>query len=995
MNLNYTLVCLFLGLQCIGFAQSWNPNKVSPRLQTAIQETPNAYFDVSFLLSDRADIQSLDLKFRQQKADRGTRARAVIAELQKKAQQTQSPILAILNQSEKVQYNSIRPYWVVNIIYAKVQKEVIEILSLDNRIAMIDINSILELDEYQNESIHQNTAMPVVPNGIEPGLAAINAPAMWALGYTGYGSKVLSMDTGVDPTHPALANQYYGNKVGDDLAWYDYNNPNSAPNDCGDHGTHTIGTMVGLDKTTNDTIGVAFQAQFMAAQAICGFGSSDNLASFQWALDPDGDSTTFTDMPDVINNSWQDPSVSGTQCWTTNNPYRDLFIALEAAGVAVVFSAGNGGPDSLTITPPKNINLDTVNVFCVAAVNGNFSSFPIASFSSIGPSVCGGTGSLLIKPEVAAPGQSVRSCEPNNTYGTKSGTSMAAPHVAGALLLLRQAFPNLHSRDLKMALFQSAVDLGDPGEDNTFGNGIIDVYAAYNYLIGLGNQPAPPYANNDLALEGISNIGDVICDTVFSPIIQAYNQGTDTVYNAIIQLEYENGTLDSVVWSGAVAPFEFFDINFPMQMPGVGYYRLTFKVVSVNGVADERNENDILKKDFLLTDIQAAEGIDGSACVNSDILLRANTPLDGEIQWYDSPTVTTPIGVGNSYLASPIDNDSTDVVYYADIIQQDSLGMPDNSNGGGGFVNNLNAGLKFNALSSFTLKSVTVYTDVVGGRRIEVVNSAGTVIRSKVVSLASTGEHQLELNFQIPAGQAYEIRPSIRAEYYFNAAGTSYPYVVPEIVEITGSNQGNAYYYFYNWEIEYGSPCGRTPVVASADTGSHVTDFLVLADTINQFAITDIPFTDNTVGATSWFWDFGDGTTSTTQNPTHHYNESGTYNVILSTTGSDGCSDAHQRTILVENAFPVNTETSLSNFGTVNIYPNPSQSDFIIDFDLENVQMVQGQVFDLLGRQVLQLPKQRIQNEQIQLNTNALNKGLYLLHLKIGANTVVRKLMKL
>ncbi len=994
MNLKYTLIFFLLGLQSIGLAQNWDASKVSDRLQAAIQESPNDYHDVSFLLSDRADIQSLDVQFRQQNADRGTRAHAVITALQQKAQQTQPPILAILNQSEKVQVNSIRPYWVVNIIYAKVQKELIETLSMDSRIAMIDLNAILELDEYQNEEAIENAMMPVIPNGIEPGLAAINAPAMWALGYRGYGAKVLSIDTGVDPTHPALASQYYGNVVGDDLAWYDYNNPNSPPNDCGDHGTHTIGTMVGLDKTTNDTIGVAFQAQFMAAQAICGFGSADNLASFQWAIDPDGDPATFNDMPDVINNSWQDPSVSATQCLTTNNPYRDLFIALETAGIAVVFSAGNGGPDSLTITPPKNINLDTVNVFCVAAVNGNFPSFPIAGFSSRGPSQCGGTGTLLIKPEVAAPGQSVRSCEPNNTYGNKSGTSMAAPHVAGALLLLRQAFPNLHARDLKLALFHTAVDLGDPGEDNTFGNGIIDVFAAYNYLISLGNQPAPPYANNDLALEGVSNINDIVCDTEFSPILNAYNQGTDTIYNAVVQLIYEDGTVDSVAWSGVALPFEAFDIPFSTQMPGTGYYRLRFEVVSVNGIADERNENDFLNKSFLLTDIQPVEGVDGTACVNAEILLQANTPINGEIRWYNSPTLQTPIGTGSSYLADPIDNDSTDVVYYADVIQQDSLGMPDNSNGGGGFINDLNAGLKFNALAPFTLKSVTVYTDVIGGRRIEVVNSAGTVIRSKVVGLASVGEHKLDLNFQIPAGQEYEIRPSIRAEYYFSAGG-AYPYIIPEIVEITGANQGNAYYYFYNWEIEYGSPCGRTPVMASADTGTHVTDFLVLGDTINQFAITDIPFTDNTVGATSWLWNFGDGTTSTDQNPTHHYNESGLYNVILSTTGVDGCSDAHQQTILVENAFPVNTENTLDDFGSINIYPNPSQGDFIIDFDLSSSQLIQGQVFDLLGRQMLQLSKQNIQSEQIHLNTNNLEKGLYLLQLKVGSKTIVRKLMKL
>ncbi|NIV72239.1 MAG: S8 family serine peptidase, partial [Calditrichae bacterium] len=129
-----------------------------------------------------------------------------------------------------------------------------------------------------------------------------------------------------------------------------------------------------------------------------------------------------------------------------------------------------------------------VNIWATGAVNGHNPSFPIASFSSRGPSTCGGTGSLLIKPEACAPGVSVRSSQFNNQYGTLSGTSMACPHVVGAIALLKQAFPQFTGHQLKLALYNSAQDLGASGEDNTYGMGIIDVYAAFQSL-GVPNPP--------------------------------------------------------------------------------------------------------------------------------------------------------------------------------------------------------------------------------------------------------------------------------------------------------------------------------------------------------------------------------------------------------------------------------------------------------------------------------------------------------------------------
>jgi hypothetical protein len=111
--------------------------------------------------------------------------------------------------------------------------------------------------------------------------------------------------------------------------------------------------------------------------------------------------------------------------------------------------------------------------------------YPIAGFSSRGPSGC---DQLTIKPEVAAPGVDVVSCFRGGGYTSFSGTSMAGPHVSGVCALMREIDPDLEVDRAKQILMDTAVDLGEPGEDNAFGWGLIDAYAACLAVMhGYGN----------------------------------------------------------------------------------------------------------------------------------------------------------------------------------------------------------------------------------------------------------------------------------------------------------------------------------------------------------------------------------------------------------------------------------------------------------------------------------------------------------------------------
>lgn len=981
---------LIIALFFVAFANAQydlSSPKISQRLAEKILQDPNEQMDIIILLADKVDVEALRKQFDANRTSIPVRTETTIRLLKQKANATQPNLIHALS-NFGVSQDQIQRYWIVNMLKVKMKPgEVIPLVNLDE-ISYLDINGALELDEFTTESCEDRVEGITAINGIEPGLAAINAPAMWALGYTGFGSKALSIDTGVEDTHPAIANNYEGLFSSNALAWFDFSGGSDAPNDCDGHGTHTVGTMLGLDRVTNDTIGVAFDATWLGSKAICGFGSADNMASFQWAIDPDGDSTTTADMPTVICNSWQDPSASGSQC---GGMYQSLFDAVEAVGIAVVFSAGNAGPSASTITPPKNVNNDLVSVFCVGALNVGSSNVTIANFSSRGPSTCGDTGSFLIKPEVSAPGQGIRSADLGGIYSLKSGTSMAAPHVSGAILLLKQAFPYLTGRDLKLALYFSAIDMGDPGEDNVFGMGMIDVYAAYQYLINQGHVPANPYANRDLAVQNLA-LPEVACDTnlTIEPTVEMVNLGTDTIYNAVIRYTLSTGLTDTVHWNGMAAQGDTLFITVsPITLNG-GFYDFEIESELINGQIDERVVNNKVFRSFLLTASQEVATQNTITCQGADALLYASHPsATGEIRWYEQPENGLHVGVGNSFTVSDLQND---VTYFTDVIESTAVGLSDNSSGTGFESGDLNTYLEFDCFTSFVLKTVKVYTNSTGGRKIVLRDNFGNIVAQKLLNIQQTGENIIELNWKVPTGENFQLGVDLVSNYYVNTNGATYPYTVQDVLTIKGSNLGqNAYPFFYDWQIEYGSPCGRVPATALVGTGTINANFSASVDSIDlQLTNGEVTFTDSTSNAVTWFWDFGDGNTATTQNPTHTYTQPGDYEVYLNATNSNGCSDAKMQSVTVVN-FPVSTTAVDVLNQAIQVYPNPTNDmlniAFANDFQPYNLTLVNA-----VGQ--LMMTQKKVSTNKLQLNLSNYPKGIYFLQLEIGSQKVVKKVVR-
>ncbi len=297
-------------------------------------------------------------------------------------------------------------------------------------------------------------------------LGAVNAPAMWQNGVDGSGVVVALMDSGVDYNHPDLGASWRGGGN----SWYDPHGQHTAPYDATGHGTQVMGVIVG-GSASGSPIGMAPGAQWIAVKIYDDSGQStysDIHLGFQWLLDPDGQPDT-ADAPHVVNNSWGLGNALN-ECLTE---FQEDIQALKNAGIAVIFSGGNYGPSDASNVSPANYP----ESFAVGAVDENLAA---TTFSSRGPSVCDGG----FFPDVTAPGVDIYTTDRTfggvfpDSYTLATGSSFAAPHAAGAIALLKDAHPGATLDELESALINSSVDLGEPGPDDTFGHGVIDVAEA-------------------------------------------------------------------------------------------------------------------------------------------------------------------------------------------------------------------------------------------------------------------------------------------------------------------------------------------------------------------------------------------------------------------------------------------------------------------------------------------------------------------------------------
>ncbi|HQC22015.1 MAG TPA: S8 family serine peptidase, partial [Anaerolineaceae bacterium] len=368
--------------------------------------------------------------------------------LSKAAKTSQARVASYLENS-KVEYQS---YWIKNTILVESSNKA----TLNGLMSFPEIKAI---SPRQNFILYEpDKSAAIMDNGIkaiEPNLTHINADDVWAMGINGAGMVVANIDTGVRFSHQALVAQYRGNLGGGTFNHnYNWFNPDdhsdNVPRDGNGHGTHTMGTMVGNDGGSNQ-IGIAPGAKWIACAGCPDGGCTDSalLGCGQFIAAPtdlSGANANPDKRPNAVNNSWGDCSRS------YDNWFEGVISAWHAGGVYPIFSNGNSSNCGYSSPPGLNTVGNPARSGNVTGVgssgeqNGQY-----ASHSNWGPTDNADTvnptgGFIYMKPQVIAPGVSIRSSTPGSDTEYQdgwSGTSMSAPHVTGLVALIWQAAPCL------------------------------------------------------------------------------------------------------------------------------------------------------------------------------------------------------------------------------------------------------------------------------------------------------------------------------------------------------------------------------------------------------------------------------------------------------------------------------------------------------------------------------------------------------------------------
>jgi subtilisin family serine protease len=307
-----------------------------------------------------------------------------------------------------------------------------------------------------------------------------------AYGARGAGVKVAVLDTGFDPAHPDLKGKLAGfaefDEHGRVVAGMD--TVDKAYDD-GTHGTHVAGTVVG-GNASGRWVGMAPEAKILSGLVLKGgVGTSEQiLAGMQWAVDQGADVISMS-----LGGLDMNPDVFDT--------YTLAILNASRLGIPVVAAIGNEGAGT-SGAPGNDLFAFTVGATDVDDRAAGFSGGRtqiVRQSRYIPPDYL---PLPFTKPDVTAPGVDVYSAVPGGGWDTYSGSSMATPHVAGALALLLSKPPaggvatlrDLEGRKrvdvLQQLLTSSVKELGEAGQDHRFGFGRLDVLRAYGYGVDLG-----------------------------------------------------------------------------------------------------------------------------------------------------------------------------------------------------------------------------------------------------------------------------------------------------------------------------------------------------------------------------------------------------------------------------------------------------------------------------------------------------------------------------
>lgn len=577
-------IAMWVVLPIMAMAQSstaWRA-KVDPVvLKKAETQTTIEFVAV---LKQQADLSAADQL--ETKEEKGV---FVYNALKAAAQHSQGEINALLTRSN----TTFRSFWVVNCVLItadiKTLQAVAELASVDQIIE----NGKFVVSKTFKTPLDKDENM-LSPAAVTWGITKTKADQVWALGIKGKGAVVAGEDTGYEWEHPALKSKYRGwngSSADHNYNWHDAIHETGSncgadsqePCDDQEHGTHTMGTMVGDDGKGNQ-VGMAPEAKWMGCRNMNeNVGTlSSYIECFQFFLAPTDLKDKNADpskAPHVINNSWSCTPDEG--CKSSNFATMEKVVNnLRAAGVVVVASAGNSGSGCSTINTPAPI---FVGSFTVGSTT---SSDDISGFSSRGPVT--NYGPSHISPDISAPGSGVKSSVPGGGYSSMDGTSMAGPHVAGLVALVISANPALAGKvaTIEDIIQQTAQKLtstqtcggisGSSIPNNTFGYGRIDALAAVKKA-----QSMVSVTENEKTLPVVNAYPNPFTNAV-SLEFKNWKAGTT------LQIYSITGTIIvSKTWEAIPSKYE---ADMSNQACGAYFYRVSNGKESANGKLFKVNE---------------------------------------------------------------------------------------------------------------------------------------------------------------------------------------------------------------------------------------------------------------------------------------------------------------------------------------------------------------------------------------------------------------------
>ena len=453
----------------------------------------------------------------------------VVDTLRDTSEKSQESLISFVER--KVKDGDISEYssfFIINSIYIKGRAELIEKIARRSDVESIRLNHTIVSDK--EEIVKRKSSLSEATSYVPWNLESIQADRVTK---TGKNIVVGIIDSGVNANHPELQNALLPG------GFKDFVEPtNTEPKDETGHGTHVAGTILGR------TIGIAKDAKLVVARVFNKEGEASDeglLAAGQWILEK---------KPQVVNNSW-----GGNR---DDSFYDDIVKKWKAAGIVPIFSSGNTGEYNAggegSIGSPGSLE----DSFSVGALTKDDR---LAKFSLRGPS----KHTNKFKPEISAPGVNILSADYKGGYVLKTGTSMAAPHVSGAVALILEANRNLTVDKVEEILKSTATPLTDDhyisSPNMGYGYGKLNVFKAVEAALGKDVDKFATFTGQTL-ISGTDNVLPIIEATTPKKLYNAYDfefeaKVSDNVGVKSVTLYYKSGSANTF----AAKNFELYSGN--------------------------------------------------------------------------------------------------------------------------------------------------------------------------------------------------------------------------------------------------------------------------------------------------------------------------------------------------------------------------------------------------------------------------------------------------